>query len=170
MNTELKESPLREIGDLAETLDENAIVAITDTQGRITYVNEKFCAISKYSRYELLGQDHRITNSGHHSKEFFRDMWSTIGDGRVWHGEIKNKAKDGSYYWVETMIVPFLNELGRPRQYIAIRNDVTLRRQAEEALLTANTQLASLLEHSPAVLYVLSVDDGNVVPRLVSDN
>src|ERR1700678_2412212 len=161
---------LKEISDLSVALDEHAIVAITDTQGRITYVNDKFCAISQYSRYELLGQDHRIINSGHHSKKYFRDMWSTIASGRVWHGEIRNRAKDGSLYWVETMIVPFLNEQGRPRQYIGIRVDITERRKTEEALLIANTQLSSLLEHSPAVLYVLTVDGGNIVPRLVSKN
>jgi PAS domain S-box-containing protein len=131
--TEIQKN-LREISDYKYALDESCIVAITDQKGIIKHANSNFCRISKYSAEELIGQDHRIINSGFHPKEYIRDLWVTISKGKVWRGELRNKAKDGTYYWVDTTIVPFLNENKKPYQYVSIREDITSRKLMEEML------------------------------------
>jgi len=116
---------LRRMADLKAALDESAIVSTTDRHGKITYANERFCEISGYYMEELLGQDHRILNSGYHTEEFFKDLWGTVARGEVWRGKIRNRARDGSPYCIDATIVPFLDEAGEPDQYFAICHDVT---------------------------------------------
>jgi len=148
------EATSKELADLKFALDEAAIVAFTDQRGIITFVNDKFCEISKYTREELIGQDHRIVNSTYHSKDFIKKIWVTIANGQTWHGELRNKTKDGEYYWVDTTIVPFLDDRGKPYQYIAIRFDITERKLAEHRI----RQQAELLDKTRDAVLVCDLN------------
>ncbi len=139
--------------DLKAALDSHAIVTITDPQGRITYANDKFCSLSKYLREELIGQDHRLTSSGHHPKDFIRNLWTTIEQGNVWKGEIKNRAKDGSFYWVDTVIVPVLGANGKPRQYVAVRADITELKEREYEFARLSRLYSALSQINQAIVW-----------------
>ncbi|HEY4300697.1 MAG TPA: ATP-binding protein [Candidatus Didemnitutus sp.] len=135
-------------------LDEHSIVGITDAGGILTYVNDKFCAISRYPREELLGHDHRRVSSGSHTKESIRDLWSTITQGRVWHGEFRNRTKDGAIYWIDTTIVPFLLPDGQPYEFVAISADITVQKQAQAEILKLNQELEHRVVERTAELEV----------------
>ena len=139
---------LKEIEDYKYALDQSAIVAITDQKGVIQYANDNFCRISKYATHELIGQDHRIINSGYHPKSYIRELWVTIANGKIWRGEFCNKAKDGNLYWVETTIIPFLNENRKPYQYLAIRIDITKKKKAEEKIKRSEINLRTIFENT----------------------
>ncbi|PSB58073.1 PAS domain S-box protein [Chamaesiphon polymorphus] len=147
---------------LKYALDRSAIVAITDRHGTIVEVNERFCEISQYSAAELVGKTHRVINSGYHPPEFFRELWAVISSGRVWSGEIKNRAKDGSYYWVATTIVPHLDAQGRPFEYLAIRFDITNCKRAEADLQHSERRFRAIFDGTFEFMGLLD-PQGNVL-------
>ncbi|WP_415858075.1 EAL domain-containing protein [Brevibacillus parabrevis] len=149
---------LRELADVKYALDQSTILAITDHRGIILRANEQFCRISKYSRSELIGQDHRLLNSGHHPKSFFKQMWKCIGAGQVWRGEICNRAKDGSLYWVDTTIVPFVDTKGKIYQYVSIRNDITARKHMEEEVRRSEELYRLIAENTSDIISIVNAE------------
>lgn len=149
--------------DYKIAMDAVNIVAMTNSNGMITYVSDKFCKISKYSREELIGKDHSIVNSGYHSKEFFQGLWQTIIKGHVWKGEIRNRAKDGSIYWVDTTIIPFIDEDHNIYKYLDVRIDVTERNQALETLRVNEEKYRNLYHNSIVSIYVTDLNSLNAV-------
>ncbi|MEQ1532392.1 MAG: DAHL domain-containing protein [Sideroxydans sp.] len=145
---------LREVEFQKYALDQHSIVSIADRNGKILYTNNKFSEVSQYRREELMGQDHRVLNSGYHSSHFFKEMWATIGHGQVWHGEVKNRRKDGSCYWVDSTIVPFMDEQGKPLRYVSIRTDITARKELDARMIEQRTFYERISETLGEGLYV----------------
>ena len=144
-----KRQALREIADYRYALDNSSNIAITDLKGIITYANENFCRICKYTSEELIGKDHRLINSGYHPKSYIEDMWATIASGKNWQGEFCNRAKDGTLYWVDTTIIPLMDDKGKPYQYLAIRVDISEKKRLEQQSLQAHERLTFYIENSP---------------------
>jgi PAS domain S-box-containing protein len=149
----------QELANLNLALEQTSMVSITDPRGKIQFVNDQFCNISKYSRKELLGKDHHLINSGYHSSDFFKQMWVTIRKGKVWEGEIRNRAKDGSFYWVNSAIMPVMNVQAKPCAYVSVCQDITERkRMEEESLSQANYEMDHFFTLSPDLMCIIGFD------------
>ena len=161
----------KQLEDQKFALDQSAIVAQTDAKGVIQYVNDKFCEISEYSREELIGKTHKVVNSGSHNPEFFTEMWKTISRGEIWRGQVCNRTKSGRLYWVATTIVPFSDETGKPIQYLAIRQDITALKEAEQIIreqqeqLVANSKLSAIGEMAAAITHEINNPLGVILGR-----
>jgi PAS domain S-box-containing protein len=132
----------QKLKNITNALDDTAAIVITDKHGNIKYVNAKFCEISKYSYLELFGKNTRILKSGFHSDDFYKHMWNTILSGKIWSGNIKNRSKNGTYYWVDTSIIPFMNNSGRIDEYVSIRKDITEFMNLQDKLIKSEKLLA----------------------------
>ena len=150
---ELQDS-LRSLAAVNAVLDRSCIIAMTDQRGLITHANDNLCKISEYSREELIGQNHRLLKSDHHPDSFFTELWRTIARGEVWRGEVRNRAKSGRTYWVDTTIGPLLDEQGKPKGYLAIRTDITERKRAEGELQRSKAFLNSVIENLPVPVFI----------------
>ena len=150
------EAAIRDARALRETVDTHAIVSVTDADGNITDVNEAFCRISGYSREELLGQNHRLLRSGVQNDDFWAHLWRTIGSGKPWQGVICNQAKDGSLYWVDSMIAPYVGEGGQIEKYVSIRNDVTEQHASAERLRQSEATFSASFEFAASGIGFLS--------------
>jgi PAS domain S-box-containing protein len=157
------EKSLMELSQFKYALNQSALVSITDPQGKIIYINDNFCQMSQYSKEELIGGTHKIVNSGYHSKEFFQNLWNNISSGQVWRGEIKNRAKDGTFYWVDSTIIPFLKVDGQPWQYLSIRNDITNRKLAESALQKSEQKFRQLAENLNQVFWMTDPETSQMI-------
>ncbi len=160
------------LSDLARqkfSLDQHAIVSMTNLAGLITYANDKFCTISGYDRDDLMGKHHNILKSGLHSRSFYAHLWETILAGHVWHGEMCNRAKTGRLYWVQATIVPFIDDTGIPEQFIAIRTDITERKQMERAIADAEARVRRITNAVPAVVYQCKVGHGRICYTFLSE-
>ena len=153
---------LRDHQDLLRTLNQHAIVSVSDRQGLIVEVNDAFCEVSGYSRNELLGASHRVTNSGHHSRSFWAEFWRTISGGQHWRGAICNRAKDGRLLWLDTIVAPFLGPDGVIDRFVSIRFDVTAARTVQAELQRERERLSAIVEGTQAGTWEWNFQSGEL--------
>ncbi|MCB9598029.1 MAG: PAS domain S-box protein [Sandaracinaceae bacterium] len=162
MQRDRRDSPARTVHELEElrrALDASAILAITDRDGIIRHVNDRFCAMAGYSRAELVGQTHRVVSSGHHDRAFFEDLWRTILGGSIWRGRIQNRRKDGTLYWVDTVITPMFGTSDAPESFLAVRHDVTELVRTSEALHESQHRFRAILDNAAVGIAVVDLED-----------
>lgn len=162
---QLREDALRaraRLKALRSAIDQHAIISVTDGAGNIVHVNDRFCGISGYSRKELLGENHRLVKSNIHTPTYYQDLWQTISSGKVWRGELCNKAKNGDFYWVEATIVPFLDSAGKPAQYMSVRTDITALKCSTDALRLSHERLRLIQNVTSIGTWDLNVANGDV--------
>ncbi len=159
----VKRRILKEVSDYKYAIDQSAIVSITDRHGIILYVNDNLCRISKFTPAELIGADHRIMNAGSHTPEFISNLWDTISGGRIWHQEMQNRASDGSLFWLDTFIIPFLDDKKKPYQYLAIRTDITERKKIESQLQAAHERLELVITATNDVIWDWDLTNDSII-------